>query len=168
MKIALYALGVLVLAVLVVIGIGYRLPVKHTATVSARFRTSAESLFATITNLEGRSSWRTGLTSVQSVPSTDGRLRFQEVSSDGTITYLVEVSEAPHRYVTRIDDKSLPFGGTWTYDIVPSTNGEAALTIREDGEVYSPLFRFVSRYVFGHERTMQQYMTDLGRVVPPV
>jgi Polyketide cyclase / dehydrase and lipid transport len=166
MKIAFYVLGALVLTVLVVIGIGYRLPVKHSATVSARFRTSADSLFATITNLEGRASWRTGLTSVQSVPSTDGRSRFQEVSSDGTITYLVEASQVPHRYVTRIDDRSLPFGGTWTYDIAPSTDGATVLTIREDGEVYSPLFRFVSRYVFGHERTMQRYMSDLGRRFP--
>jgi hypothetical protein len=37
------------------------------------------------------------------------------------------------------------------------------LRITEEGEVYNPLFRFMSRYVFGHYRTLEQYARDLGR-----
>ena len=55
----------------------------------------------------------------------------------------------PPERVTRIADESLPFGGSWTYRVVGNEKG-CTLTIREDGEVYNPLFRFMSRFVFGH------------------
>jgi len=35
------------------------------------------------------------------------------------------------------------------------------VTITEDGEVYNPIFRFMSAYVFGHTATIEQYLTDL-------
>ena len=35
--------------------------------------------------------------------------------------------------------------------------------ITEDGEVYHPLYRFMSRFVFGHTTTIDRYLTDLGR-----
>ena len=31
------------------------------------------------------------------------------------------------------------------------------------GEVYNPLFRFVSRFIFGHHRTIDHYLEDLER-----
>ena len=33
----------------------------------------------------------------------------------------------------------------------------------EDGEVYNPIFRFVSRFVMGHHATMDRYLRNLGR-----
>ena len=45
----------------------------------------------------------------------------------------------------------------WTYEIAPAPNG-TTLTITEDGEVYNPIFRFMSRFVFGHEATMASYL----------
>jgi hypothetical protein len=62
--------------------------------------------------------------------------------------------------VSRIADKKLPFGGTWTYELKAADRG-TALTIREDGEVYNPVFRFVSRYVFGHYATLDGYLKAL-------
>jgi hypothetical protein len=35
--------------------------------------------------------------------------------------------------------------------------------ITENGEVYNPLFRFVSRYVIGHNRTIDAYLRALGQ-----
>ena len=35
--------------------------------------------------------------------------------------------------------------------------------ITEDGQVYNPVFRFMSRFVFGHARTMDAYLRALGR-----
>ena len=42
--------------------------------------------------------------------------------------------------------------------IAPEPNG-TTLTITEDGEVYNPIFRFMSRFVFGHEATMATYLS---------
>ena len=35
--------------------------------------------------------------------------------------------------------------------------------ITEDGEIYNPIFRFVSRFVMGYETTMKQYLSSIGR-----
>lgn len=53
------------------------------------------------------------------------------------------------------------FGGRWTYEIAPAPTG-SVLTITEHGEVYGALYRFMSRFVFGHYRTLETYARDLG------
>jgi hypothetical protein len=66
----------------------------------------------------------------------------------------------PRQIVTRITDDGIPFGGGWTFDLRPSAEG-TALTITENGSVYNPLFRFVSRFVMGHAKTIDEYAADL-------
>lgn len=64
--------------------------------------------------------------------------------------------------MTRIADDKLPFGGKWIYEI--TTNATATeLRITEDGEVYNAVFRFVSRFVFGHHATIETYLKDVAR-----
>ena len=36
------------------------------------------------------------------------------------------------------------------------------VTITEHGEVYNPIFRFISKYIMGHNGTMDAYLTALG------
>ena len=72
----------------------------------------------------------------------------------------VERNEPPSLLVTRIAGDGLPFGGTWTYRIAPASGG-SELTITEDGEVYNPIFRFMSRFVFGHYATMDAFRKNL-------
>jgi hypothetical protein len=103
---------------------------------------------------------------VEVLPSTDGRKRFREVSDNGPITFVIESVEPNRRFVTRIDDKSLPFGGSWSYEVIPATDGRTTLRITEDGEVYNPLFRFVSRFIMGHEGTIKTYVAAAGRKFP--
>ena len=56
----------------------------------------------------------------------------------------------------------MPFGGTWTYELTPTAGG-TSLRITEDGEVYNPVFRFMSRFVFTHHATIDTYLTDMGK-----
>ena len=74
---------------------------------------------------------------------------------------LVE-DRAPSRRVTRIADKNLPFGGTWTYEITPAAEG-SELRITEDGEVYNVIFRFMAKYVFGYTGSIEGVFRDLGK-----
>ena len=67
----------------------------------------------------------------------------------------------PHRLMTRIADSDQPFGGTWTFLLIPTPTG-SQITITEDGEVYNPMFRFMSRFVFGHTATMDLFLRALG------
>ncbi len=161
MKIAMIVLAVLVGVVVLVAAIGWMLPVKHVATRQATYRATPEAVFATITDVERLPTWRASVKSVEMDTSQSKRTRFRETGSDGTIAYVVEERVPPRRLVTRIDDGSLPFGGSWTYELTPAGDS-TTLRITENGEVYNPIFRFMSKFVFSHHRTIETYLTELG------
>ena len=73
------------------------------------------------------------------------------------------VSTPPTKFVTLIDSPpGAAFGGSWTYEIQPVPEG-SRVTITEDGWVANPIFRFLSRFVFGHHGTQVSYLTALSR-----
>ena len=159
MKVALIVVGVLVALVIMVVVIGAILPTKHRASRSAIFHASPERLFALIT---GPQDWRPDLRSYERGRTVDGRDRIRETSKHGeTVTYEVVAFDPPYHYAARIADKNLPFGGQWTYQL-ESRGSETVLRITEDGEVYNPVFRFVSRFVIGHTRTIDSYLRALA------
>jgi len=133
MKWLLIAGGVLVALIVVMVVIGAMLPVAHTATRSAQFAKAPPEVFAALEQLAGEQT---------------------DVPFD-----VVERSE-PSRLVTKIKPGQ-PFGGTWTYELKADGAG-STLTITENGEVYNPLFRFLSRYAFGHTATLDGFLKQLG------
>lgn len=162
MKILIIGFLAIVILVAIVIGIGYSLPIKHRASRMATYTTSPEKVFAIISAQHAFPEWRSKVESVENVLRPDGKASYREIGGDGTILYVVDESIPDNRLVTRIDDDKLPFGGRWTFELTASSNG-TTLRITEDGEVYNPLFRFMSKYVFGHHATLDTYLTDLGK-----
>ena len=154
-------LFVLVLAAIVFLA-GSRLPVSHVATRSAIVPASSPAVFARVSDVSGAPSWRSGLTRVEieQQDPAQGVRRYREHSGDGIIRYEVVEREPDRRLVTRIADPSLPFGGRWIYDFRPVPGG-TEVRITEEGEVYNPVFRFVSRYVVGHTRSIDRFLADL-------
>jgi len=162
MRIAAWILGPIVGIILLIVVIGWSLPVDHHVSREASFHVPSESLFAVISSPADFPRWKTGVKRVELLPDELGHARFREVSSNGAILYEIDRAIPNTQWVTRIADKSLPFGGTWTYDLTPNRDG-TTLRITEDGEVYNPVFRFVSRYVMGQTATMDQYLADAQR-----
>ena len=72
------------------------------------------------------------------------------------------LSEVPKKLVRRIASDDLGFGGDWQYVITPTSEGGCQLTITEFGKVPNPLFRFMSKYIFGQTATMEKYMKALA------
>jgi uncharacterized protein YndB with AHSA1/START domain len=157
--IALVVCGALVAIVAL---IGSRLPQSHRASVEQTLTAAPETVWQTITDVDAFPSWREGLKRVQRLPDRDGRPVWVEEGRSGKMTLAVERLEAPRLLVGRIADPGLPFGGTWTYEIAP-TSGGSRLRITEDGEIYNPIFRFMARFIFGYEGTIQSYMTSLQK-----
>jgi hypothetical protein len=162
MKWVLIAVAVIAGLGLLAFVIGALLPTAHVATVEAEYGAPADRVFATIADVQGGVAWRTGLEDVEILSAPDEALRWREKTSMGTLTFRREEFTPPSRIIGRIDDTSQGFGGRWIYEL--AARGERTLLrITEEGEVYNPLFRFMSRYVFGHHRTLEQYARDLGR-----
>jgi hypothetical protein len=138
--------------------IGYFMPVNHKATHVVRLSAPREAVWKAITDFEGSTTWRRG---IKNILITDQK-HWTEISDNGTIHFEATVFDPPKVFVSRITNDDLPFGGTWTYELVPAGN-ETRLTITEDGSVYNPVFRFMSKYIFGHEATLRNYGADLKK-----
>ncbi|HEV2904214.1 MAG TPA: hypothetical protein VGW32_04155, partial [Pyrinomonadaceae bacterium] len=92
----------------------------------------------------------------------DGRVHFREDGSNGPVNYELAEDVPGQRMVTRIIDTNLGYSGKWTYVFSPEGAG-TRVTITEDGVVSNVIFRFLSRYAFGHTATMDSYLTSLAR-----
>jgi uncharacterized protein YndB with AHSA1/START domain len=161
MRVVVLLLAVVVGLGLVVVVIGYLLPVRHEATVSAAIPAAPDAVWSVLTDPASYPTWRGDVTSVEILPTDSGHVAWREQGKNGAIAFVVEQAERPSRLVTRITDKSLPFGGTWEYVVSPEGAG-SRVRITEHGEVYNPVFRFVSRFIMGHSATASAYLKALG------
>ena len=158
---ALIVVGILVLVAVVAL-IGIFLPKGHRASRTVVYNAAPESVYAAITDFARFPEWRSGVKTVEVLSNAEGYTRFREDGPHGPVTYRVEERRPSSRLVTRIDDPSLPFGGTWTLEVKPVAGG-TALTITEDGEIHNPIFRVMSKVVFSPYDTIDTYQTDLRK-----
>jgi hypothetical protein len=161
MKIALIVVGVLVLLVAGVVAIGAMLPKRHVAARSAVFKASPERLF---TLIAGNQEWRPDVKRCELITEDGGRQFQRETSKHGeTILYELEGSKPPLAIQRRIATRNLPFGGTWSFALEPESAG-TRVRITEDGEIYNPFFRFVSRFILGLGRPRMRTSRRWGRL----
>ena len=154
--------GLVVLLVGVVALVGSRLPVQHTATRSLVLRRPPQQVYATVRDFNAAPMWRSDLKSVEVQPQPNGKIHFRENGSQGTVNYELVDDVPGQRLVTRILDTDLGYSGKWTYTFTPEGNG-TRVSITEDGEVTNVIFRFMSKYVFGHTATMDAYLNSLAK-----
>jgi uncharacterized protein YndB with AHSA1/START domain len=148
--------------VLLIVAIGMLLPKQHTARSYATIKAPPDSVWRALTDVAAFPAWRSDVARVEMLPSTNGHRTWREIGKHGTITFEESAAEPPRRLVARITDPTLPFGGSWTYDVAPDAAG-SRVTITEHGVVHNPVFRFMSRFIFGHHSTQEAYLRALGR-----
>jgi hypothetical protein len=162
MRIVLWSLLALASLIILITVIGALLPRDHLATRIARYHQPPEVIWKAITDVDAMPNWREGLKSVQHLPDRNGLPAHLEITTDGKIPFETIEMTPPQKLVTRIADPKLPFGGTWTFEIVPAADG-ATLRIIENGYVSNPFFRFMSRFVFRQTATMEIYLKSLAK-----
>jgi hypothetical protein len=162
MKITIILLAVVVALVLVVLVIGAALPKNHVVSRHVILQRSLGEVYATVRDFAAAPSWRPDLERVEMIATGDDHVRFREHGKQGAVTYDLIEDRPNEKIVTRIADQDLGYSGAWTYTFQSEADG-TRLEITEAGEVSNILFRFVSRFVFGHTGTMEKYLTALGR-----
>lgn len=138
MEIFVVILLILVVVMVAIISFGRSLPVAHVTGRTVTFRRPPEEVWAAITD--------PALLSSRGV---------------GDVKFEVIESVPPKRLVRRVVGEK-DFGGTWTCDIASAPSG-STLTITENGQIYNAFFRFVSRFIIGHHRTIDGTMAALRR-----
>lgn len=153
----------LALVGLIAIGfvVGMMLPKAHEAWSSQSYRAKPDQLWAVVTDFAKYPEWRTGVTRVDVTGGGTTPL-VTEHGSNGVIPFKVELMQAPAKLVMRIADPDLSFGGTWTFEFAPQDSG-SELLITENGEIYNPLFRVMSKLFFSPTKSIETYLADLKR-----
>lgn len=128
--------GVFVALVLLMALGGWLLPVGHQASITRTLGAPPPAVFDAIATIDRDPQW----------------------PFDVTITR----ADRPVLLQTRVTDPDGQFGGTWTFALVPDGTG-TLLTITEDGEVYNPIFRFLSRFAFSQTASMEEYAEALSQ-----
>ena len=162
MKVALWIVVGLAGILLLMVVVGWLLPKGHVVTRSQRYRQKPEAIWVVITDIEAMPKWRKGVKAVKRLPDKNGLPSWVEETTSGDIALEATGIDVPRKMVTEIADPKLPFGGTWTYEIVETDYG-TILRITENGYVANPLFRFLSRFVFGQASTIETYLKSLAK-----
>jgi hypothetical protein len=159
-RILLTMVASIVLLILAVMVTGLLLPKRHVVSRSAAYHDNPERLFSLIA---GPQTWRPDVLRCETLPDANGRELIRETTRGGeSITYEVLDRVPPKSLKRRIASENLPYSGTWTYSL--QSNGESTIVrITEDGQVYNPVFRFISRLVLGYTHTMDAYLRALGK-----
>lgn len=153
--------GIALLAGLVAL-IGSQLPKGHTASRTVFLHQSPQNVYAVVRDFPSAPTWRSDVKRIEVEPQPGGPVHFREEGNNGTVNYELAEDVPAQRMVTRILDTNLGYSGKWTYTFAPE-NGGTRVTITEDGEVSNVIFRFMSRYVFGHTATLDSYLTSLAK-----
>jgi hypothetical protein len=164
MKILLIVGILVVVLVIIVVGVGSILPVEHHVTREVILKSTPAKTWAIIVDFPSAPKWRKNLKSVEKV-ERDGEIMWKEEDQSGdSLLYRTLFSQEPKKLVREIVGPELPFGGTWTFVLEPHPEG-AKLQITEDGKVYQPVYRFVSRFFLGHSRSLDLYLGALEQYV---
>ncbi len=157
MKWIIIVLVLLVLMVGIVYLMGSLMPVKHQSFVESELPITPEKLWKILTTHNEYRNWRRGIKELKVIDDT----HWSELNSHGdTINYRADWIEPNKKLLTVITNNNLPYGGHWEFLFTRENDG-CHLRITENGEVYNPIFRFMSKYVFGHDATLKTYMEDL-------
>ena len=162
MKMFLIIVAILFALIVAVLVIGAVLPKNHVASRQIVLHRSPDEVYQIVRDFGAAPTWRSDLERVEMIATTDNQVRFREHGEQGAITYDLVEDHPGERIVTRIADLDLGYSGTWTYTFTNEAGG-TRVQITEAGEVSNILFRFLSRFVFGHTGTIEKYLAALGK-----
>ena len=136
---------------------------EHRATSTVVLRQPADSIWKVVRELGSGAAWWPAIKSVERLPDRGGHEVWRQKMSGFDVPIIVLESTPPRRLVTQIDPQArVAFGGTWTYELTPDSNG-TRVSVTEAGWIGNPVFRFMSRFLFGYYGSLDGYLKALGK-----
>jgi hypothetical protein len=161
-KILLSLVLLVVVAGLIVYGIGMTLPVNHSTSRTDIINAPPDKVFALITNIPAQPTWRKGVQRVEILPPKNGGDHWREdLGHNQFMTFTATKTDTPIHREVLLDDPGASYGGTWTYELAPTGADATTLTITEAGFIHPPLYRFMMHHVIGMTHNIDQYFTDI-------
>lgn len=136
---------------------------EHRATSTVTLRQPVDSVWKVVRDIGDGPTWWPAIQLAQRLPDRDGREVWRQKMSGFDVPIIVMESSPPRKLVTQIDPTAkAAFGGTWTYELTPDSSG-TRISVTESGWISNPIFRFMSRFLFGYYGSLDKYLTALGR-----
>lgn len=162
MRWVIMAVVALVAIIIAIFAAGAVLPQKHVASSTIRISTGPQTIWDTIIDHSKDPQWRPELKSVEKLADHNGHSVWQENYKDGMKLRVEDTSvESPKKLVREVRETGNIFSGRWEIEVTQLGTTYSEVRITEYGEVANPFFRFMSRFVFGHTKSMEQYLTSL-------
>jgi hypothetical protein len=139
---------------------GAFLPREHTSRVSESVAGAPDAVYAAVTDVDAFPEWRKDLERVEIVERRGDVVRFREYGTHGPMEFELRPLDE-RRVESRIVGDEQGFGGVWTYELAPDGD-RTRVTITEEGYVDNVIFRFLSKYAFGHDATQREYLASLA------
>lgn len=155
---------VLILVVVGLYGYGSNLPEETTTKVSATYRQPIEKVWERISDYSAIPSWSEDMEKVERVEDLEGFpvWRFTPKKGDPMDIQVVR-SEKPGLHIGKIvNNESLPFGGTWIFQLKSLSENETQVTLTEDGYVKSIIGRAIC-HLIGKDRMLKSHLADIGK-----
>jgi len=116
-----------------------------------------------VRDLGGVPAWWPDIKESVRQPDKNGQEVWRQKMSGWDVPLIVIESTPGRRLVTQIDTSAGgAFGATWTYALVPDSGG-TKISVTEAGWIGNPIFRFLSRFVFGYYGSLDGYLKALGK-----
>jgi uncharacterized protein YndB with AHSA1/START domain len=136
---------------------------EHRATSTVTLRQPPDTVWNVVRDVGAVPSWWPEVTLSERLPDRDGREAWRQKMSGFDVPLVVLESDPPRRLVTKIDGgDGAAFGGTWSYELTPADSG-TRISVTEDGWISNPIFRFLSRFMFGYYGSLDGYLKALGK-----
>lgn len=162
MKWVLIVVGGLVGLVALMALIGAFVSRDHRATSTISLRQSPDSVWKVVRDIGNITSWWPAMQKSERLPDRDGHEVWRQKMSGFDVPIIVLESSPPRKLVTQIDPTAGgAFGGTWTYELAPDATG-TRISVTEAGWIGNPVFRFMSRFLFGYYGSLDKYLKALG------
>lgn len=161
MKRLLLILVPLVLIVAAPFALGALAPASFEIEVSREVDAERDEVFALLANLDEWVLWRRGYQDVEILEPREGEItRYRLTTEHETLTYAIVDFEENRSMTTCIAEEGVAFGGCWRLDFADSEGG-TRITLSEKGHIDSLWYRFMARYVIGHDKYLDAFFDDI-------
>jgi uncharacterized protein YndB with AHSA1/START domain len=126
-----------------------------------------DSVWKVVRDFGGITAWWPEMKESVRLPDRDGHEVWRQKLSGFDMPIVIRESTPPRRLVTEIGaDAGAAFGGMWTYELAPAPARDSVgtrISVTEAGWIGNPIFRFLSRFVFGYYGSLDAYLKALGK-----
>lgn len=162
MRWVIIIVAVLAAIIIAIFAAGAVLPRKHVAWVMTTVQQPSPVIWQLISEHVNDPKWRPQLAAIERQPDRNGHPVWIETYKNDMKLELEDIaSDPPRKLVREVRDTGNMFSGRWEIEITSVDSSRSSVKITEYGEVPNPFFRFMSRFVFGHTKSMTDYLIDL-------